>query len=77
MLTINTFLTISAAFLVILYYDAELRIRSIFFRNTLQRRLAHITWNAPRLFFALAREFLGFEFIFEYGADRTLRYASW
>jgi 1-acyl-sn-glycerol-3-phosphate acyltransferase len=67
-----TILTIAAAFLVIVYYDAELRLRSIFARRTLEGRLTHITWNAPRLFFALARSFLDFDFIFENAASRPL-----
>lgn len=67
-----TFLTIAAAFLVIVYYDAELRFRSVFARRTLEKRLAYITWNAPRLFFALARRFLDFDFIFEDTAGRPL-----
>ena len=67
-----TFFTIAAAFLVIVYYDTELRLRSIFARRTLEARLARITWNAPRLFFALAKRFLDFNFIFENTASRPL-----
>lgn len=67
-----TVFVILCAFFVIVYYDAEMRIRSIFFRSTLIPRLAYVTWNAPRLFFALAGHFLGFRFVFENGSPRPL-----
>lgn len=67
-----TFFVIVCAMLIIVFYDAELRLRSIFARKTLQKRLSHITWNAPRLFFALARSFLGFRFKFDNVAKRPL-----
>ncbi len=63
---------IACALLVIVYYDAELRLRSIFARKSLDRSLARITWNAPRLFFALARTYIGFDFVFENAASRPL-----
>jgi 1-acyl-sn-glycerol-3-phosphate acyltransferase len=67
-----TFITIASAFLIIGYYDIELRIRSIFARSTLESRLSYVSWNAPRLFFALARHYLDFAFIFENAAGRPM-----
>jgi hypothetical protein len=65
-----TFLTIAAAFLVIVYIRRGTP-PSVHLRQTdLDGRLARITWNAPRLFFALARRFLDFDFIFENAASR-------
>ncbi|MFA6505384.1 MAG: lysophospholipid acyltransferase family protein [Treponemataceae bacterium] len=63
---------IACALLIIVYYDSETRLRSIFARKTLQKRLAYITWNSPRLFFALTGNFLGFKFIFENTAKRPI-----
>lgn len=60
------------ALVVIFYYDAELRFRSIFARGTLDKRLDYVAWNAPRLFFALARRYIGVDFVFENSAARPL-----
>lgn len=51
-------------FMVVSYYDAELRLRSVLRRRGLQKRLDYITYNAPRLFFAVAR-YLDFRVILE------------
>ena len=67
-----TLFVIACAMLIILYYDAELRLRSIFARKTLQKRLAYITWNSPRLFFSLAHNFLGCDFIFDNVSKRAV-----
>jgi len=52
-------------FAVVFFYDAELRLRYVLYRRGLQERLDFITYNAPRLFFAVAKKYLDFRVIIE------------
>ncbi len=62
---LSTLLALTCIVGIVLYYEAELRIRSVFFRSSLYSRLEYVSWNSPRLFFALARHWMGLRFIFE------------
>lgn len=58
----QTVIALTCVLAIILFYDLEVRLRAIFARDTLPKRLAYISVNAPRLFFAVAKLFVGFRF---------------
>jgi 1-acyl-sn-glycerol-3-phosphate acyltransferase len=62
---ILSFMVFCCALTLVFVFDAELRLRALFARKSLPGRIAQITREAPRLFFALARTYLGFELRYE------------
>lgn len=61
----NTIFALICVIGIILYYEADLRLRFIFRPRGLQRRLAYVSWKVPQLFFAVAERYIGLHFRFE------------
>ncbi len=60
----NIFVTF-AVVSITLYYDAQLRLRYLFFPKTLEKWIPHATKRVPELFFAIMKSFYNSRFLHE------------